>query len=74
MSAGEKAFAVIKTAFTFQERMDRIGDSIEAVAGDLARLSEAHANLRDRVSVIEGYLRGRSDQTATQTASRLIDK
>lgn len=61
MSVGEKAFSLVKTAFTFQERMDRMGDGVEAVAGDLAKLSEAHANLRDRVSTIEGYLQGRSE-------------
>ncbi|MCY7398522.1 MAG: hypothetical protein LH466_06775 [Sphingomonas bacterium] len=74
MSTSDKAFALIKTAFTFQERMDRMGNSLEDVANDLARLSEAHANLRDRVSKIEGYLRGRSDQAAAQGEHRLIEE
>ena len=72
MSASEKAFGLIKTVFTIQERFDSLQDSLAELAERVARLAESHANLRDRVSKIEGYLQGRSDQAAaTPRAPRL---
>ena len=66
MSASEKAFGLIKTVFTIQERFDSLQDSLSELAERLAKLADSHAALRDRVSVIEGYIRGRSDQAAVQ--------
>ena len=74
MSASEKAFGLIKTVFTIQERFDSLQDSLAELAERVARLADSHANLRDRVSKIEGYLQGRSDQAATQGATRLIEE
>ena len=66
MSASEKAFGLIKTVFTIQERFDSLQDSLSELAERLAKLADSHAALRDRVSAIEGYIRGRSDQAAAQ--------
>ena len=64
MSASEKAFGLIKTVFTIQERFDSLQDGLAELAERVARLADSHAALRDRVSAIEGYIRGRSDQAA----------
>ncbi len=64
MSAAEKAFGIIKAVVTFQERFDSLEVNLAGLGGRLARLAESHAALRDRVSTIEGYLRGRADQAA----------
>ena len=74
MSASEKAFGLIKTVFTIQERFDSLQDSLSELAERLAKLADSHAALRDRVSVIEGYIRGRSDQAASRSANRRIEE
>lgn len=66
MSASEKAFGLIKTVFTMQERFDSLQEGLSELTERLAKLADSHAALRDRVSTIEGYIRGRSDQAAVQ--------
>ncbi|MEO6093496.1 MAG: hypothetical protein ABIT04_12840 [Novosphingobium sp.] len=64
MSAAEKALGMIKAVLTYQERFDKLERNLCELSDRLTRLADSHANLRDRVSAIEGYLRGRSDQSA----------
>ena len=64
MSAAEKAFGIIKAVITFQERFDSLEENLAELSGRLGKLADSHAALRDRVSAIEGYLRGRADQAA----------
>ena len=40
---------------------------LRALGEDIGRLSSSHVELAQRVAVIEGYLRGRADQAATQS-------
>ena len=67
MSAAEKAFGIIKSVITFQERFDSLEVGLSELGRRVAKLAESHAALRDRVSTIEGYLRGRADQAAAQS-------
>ena len=66
MSAAEKVLGMVKAVLVFQERFDSLDKSLGELSSRLARLAESHAALRDRVSAIEGYIRGRSDQAASQ--------
>jgi hypothetical protein len=58
MSAGEKAFGVIKAVFTMKDQLDDLGKDVEGLSDRFVRLAEAHAELRDRVSRVEGVLEG----------------
>ncbi len=58
MSSAEKAFGLVKTIFTFQEKLDAMNRDLAALGDKLGRLAESHAMLRDRVAQIEGYLKG----------------
>ncbi len=71
MSSAEKAFSVIKTAMLMQERFEALDRKTNRLADDLADLAKEQAKLAERVAVMEGYLRGRADQAATQ--ARLPD-
>jgi hypothetical protein len=66
MSAAEKAFGVIKMAMLMQERFEALDRKINRVADDLVDVGKEQAKLAERVAVMEGYLRGRADQAATQ--------
>ena len=66
MSSAEKAFGLIKSVFTFHEKIDALDREIGALSERLTRLAESHVALRDRVSQIEGYLKG---ATATPFAA-----
>ena len=67
MSASEKAFGMIKAVLTFQERFDSLEENLGQLSERVAKLADSHSALRERVSAIEGYLRGRADQAAYQT-------
>ena len=58
MSASEKAFGLIKTVFTIQERFDSLQDSLSELVQRVSKLADSHAALRDRVSRIEGIIEG----------------
>lgn len=58
MSAGEKAFGVIKAVFTMKDQLDDLGKDLATLGQGVARLAEAHADLRDRVSRLEGVVEG----------------
>ena len=66
MSGVERALSMIKAVLVFQERFDSLEKSLGDLSDRLARLADSHGALRDRVSAIEGYVRGRSDQAAAQ--------
>ena len=58
MSAGEKAFGLIKSVFTFKEQMEGLDRDVAALGDRMTRLTESHVALRDRVSRIEGLIEG----------------
>lgn len=57
MSAGEKAFGLLKSVMLATERFDAIEEKMKAIAADQAALARSHAELGQRVADIEGYLR-----------------
>lgn len=66
MSSAEKAFGVIKSVVLIHERFDGLDEKVKMLALDLADLSRSHAELAQKVATLDGYLRGRADQAATQ--------
>jgi hypothetical protein len=66
MSGTEKVFGAVKAIMLMQERFDGIDQKILRQEDDLTALSRSHAELAQRVSSIEGYIRGRSDQAVAQ--------
>ena len=58
MSAGEKAFGALKTILTIKDQLDGLGKDLGDLGGRLSRLAEAHSELRDRVSRLEGINEG----------------
>jgi vacuolar-type H+-ATPase catalytic subunit A/Vma1 len=58
MSAGDRALNAIKTIFTLKEQVDGLGRDIAAMNTRVSRLAEAHGELRDRVSRLEGIIEG----------------
>ncbi|HVF92959.1 MAG TPA: hypothetical protein VM900_01450 [Sphingomonas sp.] len=58
MSAGEKAFGLIKTVFTVKDQVEAMGRDITALGEKVTRLAESHVALRERVSRIEGLIEG----------------
>lgn len=58
MSAGERALNAIKTIFTLKEQVGGLGRDIAAMNTRVSRLAEAHGELRDRVSRLEGIIEG----------------
>lgn len=57
MSAGEKAFGLLKSIMLVTERFDAINEKVKTVASDQSALSRSHADLALRVADIDGYLR-----------------
>lgn len=58
MSAAEKAFGAIKTVLTLKEQLDALGGDMTMLNARLGELAGAHADLRDRVSRLEGIIEG----------------
>ena len=58
MSAGEKALSFVKSVLTLKEQLDELGKDMASLNGRLTRLAEAHGDLRDRVSRLEGVIEG----------------
>ncbi|RUN78449.1 hypothetical protein EJC47_00810 [Sphingomonas sp. TF3] len=71
MSTSEKAFGLVKAVLTYQERMNGLEKKLAALSDGLTRLADSHVALRDRVSTIEGYLRGRRDAAAASDLPRI---
>ena len=70
MSASERAFGLIKTVFTVKDQLDDLGRDLAALGRRLTRLTEAHGELRDRVSRLEGVIEG----AAMATRQRRIEE
>jgi hypothetical protein len=73
VSSTEKAFGLLKTWMLVNERFDGIDAKLKDLNGDLSALGRSHADLGQRVALIEGYIRGRADQAAAQ-APRVKDQ
>jgi hypothetical protein len=58
MSVSEKTWGVFKSFVLYQETLKAVRDDMAALSRDVAALSGAHANLRDRVSRLEGIIEG----------------
>ncbi|WP_174293153.1 hypothetical protein [Sphingomonas bacterium] len=58
MSAGEKALGFVKTVLTLKDQLDALGKDMTSLGVRLTRLAEAHGDLRDRVSRLEGMIEG----------------
>lgn len=71
MSTSEKAFGLVKAVLTYQERMNGLEKKLAALSDGLTRLADSHVALRDRVSTIEGYLRGRRDAATASDLPRI---
>jgi len=71
VSTSEKAFGLIKAILTYQDRMDGLEKKLASLSEGMTRLADSHVALRDRVSTIEGYLRGRSEAAATPDVPRI---
>lgn len=71
MSTSEKAFGLVKAVLTYQERMNGLEKKLAALSDGLTRLADSHVALRDRVSTIEGYLRGCRDAAAASDLPRI---
>ena len=56
MSATERALEGLKAVFTYREQMTALREDMKELAGSMRNLAASHAQLRDRVSRIEGYL------------------
>ena len=51
--------------------MDGLEKKLASLSEGMTRLADSHVALRDRVSTIEGYLRGRSEAAATPDVPRI---
>ena len=58
MSITDRAVGFVRTMFTVKEQLDALGRDVSAMSGRLTRLAEAHGDLRDRVSRLEGIIEG----------------
>lgn len=58
MSVSESTWGVFKSFVLYQETIKAVRDDMAALARDVGALSGAHADLRDRVSRLEGVIEG----------------
>jgi hypothetical protein len=58
MSATDSAWNVLKSLVLYQETIKAMRDDMAALSRDVAALSAAHVDLRDRVSRLEGIIEG----------------
>lgn len=66
MSAFDRVYKGLKAVMLMDERFDRIDTQLRGLGDDFGALAKSHAELAQRVAVIEGYIRGRADQAAIQ--------
>jgi hypothetical protein len=57
MSTAEKAFGFVKRLMLYDETINAVRKDLADLTDDVAKLSESHAQLGQRVADIEGYLR-----------------
>ncbi|MDP3677426.1 MAG: hypothetical protein Q8R44_20400 [Novosphingobium sp.] len=58
MSATDRAFDAVKAIFVYREQMADLRSDLGELGQSVRALAASHANLRDRVSRIEGFLAG----------------
>ena len=56
MSATERALDALKAVFTYRQQMADLRADLKELGESMRALANSHAQLRDRVSRIEGYL------------------
>jgi len=61
MSTLDRLYEGLKAVMLMNERFDRMDVQLRDLGEDVGRLAASHAKLAQRVAMIEGYLRGRSD-------------
>jgi hypothetical protein len=66
VSAFDRIYNGLKSVMLMNERFDRVDTELRDLSEDLGSLASSHAELAQRVAAIEGYIRGRSDQAASQ--------
>lgn len=64
MSGFDRIYSGLKAVMLMNERFDRVDGQLSDLSDDLGLLAGSHAELAQRVAIIEGYLRGRADQAA----------
>ena len=74
MSAADKAFGAIKSLMLHQERMDGVEEKLAQLGDRLARLSDSHVHLRERVVAIETFLRTAGGQPFTPPSQPRIEQ
>lgn len=70
MSALGGAMQAIRSVLLLQEKVAALNWTVEAQGQSLAQLADAHADLRDRVSRLEGVM----DGVAMATRQRRIEE
>ncbi|WP_174278498.1 hypothetical protein [Sphingomonas bacterium] len=58
MAVAERTWGAFKSFVLYQETIKAIRDDMAALSRDVAALSNAHADLRDRISRLEGVIDG----------------
>lgn len=71
MSAVGDALKALRNVLLLQEDVRRLKDGAITQGEQLARIAEAHANLRDRVSRIEGIIEGAAMAAGRAAAPRI---
>jgi hypothetical protein len=56
MSATDRALDAMKSVFTYREQIASLRQDLTELGSSMRALANSHAQLRDRVSRIEGYL------------------
>jgi len=62
MSTADRALDAVKGVFTYREQIANLRQDLKDLGASMRDLAASHAQLRDRVSRIEGYL-GRVGQS-----------
>ena len=74
MSAFGDAMKAVREVLLLQSRVDALQQSLAGQATDLKGLSQTVIDVARRVAQIEGYIRGRADQAATQSEVPRIER
>ena len=74
MSATESAFATLKSVFTYREQMAALREDLKELGRSMSALAASHANLRDRVNHIEGYIKAATGQPFTRSDLPRIER
>jgi len=61
VSTFDRLYDGLKAVMLMNERFDRMDQQLRDLGEDVGKLAGSHADLAQRVAMIEGYLRGRTD-------------